>query len=59
MPPVFFVTLPFILLLLLSRGMNAQSAKPQTTKPSVEKMIDIINSQDGDEIIIVRQKKRS
>lgn len=59
MPPIFFVSLPFILLLLLSKGMNAQSAKPTSTKPSVEKMIDIINSQEGDEIIIVRHKKRS
>ncbi|ESA38531.1 hypothetical protein N836_31835 [Leptolyngbya sp. Heron Island J] len=59
MPPVFLVSLPFILLLLLSRGMNTQSAQPKSAQPTIEKVIDIIDSQDGDEIIIVRQKKRS
>lgn len=58
MSPVFFVSLPFILLLLLSRGMNAQSAAPKPPKPSIEKVIDIIDSED-DEVIIVRKKKRS
>lgn len=55
MPPVFFVSFPFILLLLLSRGVSAPSTKPKSTKPSIEKVIDIIDNED--EIIIVRKKK--
>lgn len=57
MSPVFFVSLPFVLLLLLSRGMNTQSTVPKPSKSSIEKVIDIIDNQD-DEVIIVRHKKR-
>lgn len=56
MPPVFFISFPFILLLLLSRGTSTTPAKPKSTKPSVEKVIDIIDTDD--EIIIVRKKKQ-
>lgn len=56
MPPIFFVSFPFILLLLLSRGASAASTKPKSTKPAVEKVIDIIDIDD--KIIIVRKEKR-
>ncbi|MBE9066311.1 hypothetical protein IQ260_06560 [Leptolyngbya cf. ectocarpi LEGE 11479] len=55
MPPIFFVSFPFILLLLLSRGADATSTQPKSTKLSIEKVIDIIDNED--EIIIVRKKK--
>ena len=56
MPPVFFVSLPFVLLLVISRGVGTKSAQSKLSKPSVEKVIEILDSQD-DEIIIVRKKK--
>ncbi|MEM7065593.1 MAG: hypothetical protein AAF572_20810 [Cyanobacteria bacterium P01_B01_bin.77] len=55
MSPGFFVSFPFILLLLLSRGASAEPTKAKSTKPSIEKVIDIIDNDD--EIIIVRKKK--
>ena len=55
MPPVFFVSLPFILLLLVSRGGAAKPAPPKSTKTSVEKVLDIVG--DDNEIIIVCNKK--
>ncbi|NEQ49771.1 MAG: hypothetical protein F6K11_06500 [Leptolyngbya sp. SIO3F4] len=56
MPPVFFVSFPFILLLLLFKGANKPSTKPKPPKPSIEQVIDIIDGQ-ADKIIIVRNKK--
>lgn len=55
MSPIFFVSLPFILLILISRGATATSAKVKPTQPT-EKVIDIITHQD-DHIIIVRKNK--
>lgn len=56
MPPIFFVTFPFVLLLMLSRGAKATPTKPKSTKLSVEKVIDIIDTDA--EIIIVHKKKK-
>lgn len=57
MSPALFVSLPFILLLILSKEMSVRSVKPSSTKPSIETLIDLIDSQN-DEIIIVCKKKR-
>lgn len=56
MPPVFFVSLPCILLLMIFRATGAKAIEAKPTKPSIEDVIEFLNSQD-DEIIIVRKKK--
>lgn len=56
MSPALFISLPFILLLLISRGTSGKSVKPISTKPSIEEVIDLLGNQD-DEIIIVCKKK--
>lgn len=56
MPPAFFVTLPFFLLLLLLKGTNPRSTQPtKPTKSPIGTVIDLLNDQE-DEIIIVRKK---
>ena len=63
MSPGLLVSLPFILLLLLSKGVSTRSPKPTSPKPSIETVIDLLSSQDDDlgsqddAIIIVCKKK--
>lgn len=57
MSPALFVTLPFILLLILSKGLSTNSDSLKSHHSSIESVIDLLESQ-GDEIIIVRTKKR-
>ena len=56
MSPALFVSLPFILLLLIAKGTSTNSAKPESKQPSLEKVIDMLGDQDN-EIIIVCKKK--
>lgn len=56
MPPIFFVSFPFILLLLLYKGMGTKPAKAKPSEPSIEKVVDIIHG-EGDEIIVIRKNK--
>ena len=57
MSPALFISMPFVLLLLMSRRPSDQSTETISTKPSIEKVIDLLGNQD-DEIIIVCKKKR-
>ncbi len=57
MSPALFVTLPFVLLLVLSKGLSKNTDSPKSPGPSIESVIDLVDGQ-GSQIIIVRKKKR-
>lgn len=57
MSPALFVTLPFVLLLVVSKGLSTNADNQKSRQSSIESVIDRLDSQSS-EIIIIRKQKR-
>ncbi|MEM9805278.1 MAG: hypothetical protein AAF959_08350 [Cyanobacteria bacterium P01_D01_bin.56] len=57
MSPALFVTLPFVLLLVLSKGLSTNADNQKSRQSSIESVIDLLDGQSS-EIIIIRKQKR-